>query len=55
MYYYTKKREIDKINEIHSDSRHVTIAQHLGGGVYFRLVIAYNIALFYYCFAQSSR
>ena len=55
MYYYTKKREIDTINEIHSDLRHVTIAQHLGGGVHVQLVIAYNIALFYYCFAQSSR
>ena len=47
MYYYTKKREIDTINEIHSDLRHVTIAQLLGGGVHVRLVIAYNIALFY--------
>ena len=53
--YYPKERENDTINEIHSDLRHVTIAQHLGGGVHVRLVIAYNVALFYHCFAIFGR
>ena len=30
--YYPKERENYTINEIHSDLRHVTIAQHLGVG-----------------------
>ena len=51
MYYYVKKREIDTINEIHPDLRHVTIAQHLGGGVHVWLMTAYKVALFYYCIA----
>ena len=46
MYYYSKKRENDTINEIHSDLRHVTIAQHLEGGVHVWRVITYNVALF---------
>ena len=54
MYYYPNKRENDTINEIHSDLRYITIAQHLGGGVHDPLVIAYNVALFYYCFAFFS-
>ena len=49
--YYYKERENDTINEIHSDWRHVTISEHLGGGVHVWLMIAYNVALFYYCFA----
>ena len=53
--YYPKERENDTINEIHSDLRHVMTAQHLGGGVRVWLVIAYNVALFYYCFAIFSR
>ena len=53
--YYPKERKNVTINEIHSDLRHVTIAQHLGGGVHIRLVITYNVALFYYCFALFSR
>ena len=53
--YYPKERENDTINEIYSDLRHVTIAQHLGGGVDVWLVITYNVALFYYCFAVFSR
>ena len=49
-------RENDTTNEIHSDLRHVTIAQHLGrGGVQVWLVTAYNVALFYYYFAIFSR
>jgi len=43
--HYPKERESDTINEIHSDLRHVTIAQHLGGGVNVWFVIAYNFAL----------
>ena len=31
--YYPKERENDTINEIYSDLRYVTIAQHLVGGV----------------------
>ena len=53
--YYPKERENYPINEIYSDLRHVTIAQHLGGGVDVWLVITYNVALFYYCFAVFSR
>ena len=53
--YYSKERENDTINEIHSDLRHVTIAQHVGGGVHVWLVIAYDVALFYYGFAIFSR
>ena len=58
--YYPKERENYTINEIYSDlrhvtSRHVTIAQHLGGCVGVWLVITYNVALFYYCFAVISR
>ena len=55
--YYTKpkEREHDTINEIHSNLRHVTIVQHLGGWVHVWLVIAYNVALFYYCFAVFSK
>ena len=49
------KRENNIINEIDSDLRHVTIAQHLGGGVHVWLVVAYNVALFYYCFEIFSR
>ena len=45
--YYPKERENDTINEIYSDLRHVTIAQHLGGWVDVWLVITYNVALFY--------
>ena len=30
--YYPKERENDTSNEIYSDLRHVTIAQHLGVG-----------------------
>ena len=52
---YHKDRENDTINEIYSDLRHVTIAQDLGGGVVVWLVITYNVALFYYCFAVFSR
>ena len=33
--YYTKERENDTINGIHSDLPHVTIVQQLGGWVYF--------------------
>ena len=47
--YYPKERKNYTINENHSDSRHVTIAQHFGGGVHVWLMIAYNVALFYYC------
>ena len=43
--YYPKERENDKINEIYSDLRHVTIVQHLGGWVDVWLVITYNVAL----------
>ena len=32
--YYHEELENDTINEIHFDLRHVTIAQHLGGGVH---------------------
>ena len=53
--YYPKERENVTINEIHSDLRHVTIAQYLRGGVHVWLVITYNVALFYYCFAIFSR
>ena len=53
--YYHKEREHYTVNEIHSDLRHVTIAQHLGDGVHVWLVIAFNVALFYYCFAIFSR
>ena len=53
--YYPKERENDTINEIYSDLRHVTIAKHLGGWVDVWLVITYNVALFYYCFAVFSR
>ena len=53
--YYPKERENYTINEIHSDLRQVTIAQHLGGRVHVWLVIAYNVALFYYCFTIFSR
>ena len=53
--YYPKERENDTINEIHSDLRQVTIAQHLGGWVDVWLVITYNVALFYYCIAVFSR
>ena len=49
--YYPKERDNDTINDIHSDLRNVTIAQHLGGGLHVWLVIAYNVALIYYCFA----
>ena len=49
--YYPNEPEHYIINEIHSDLRHVTIAQYLGGGVYFWLVNMYNLSLFYYCFA----
>ena len=52
--YYPKECENVTINEIYSDLRHVTIAQHLGGGVDVWLVITYNVALFYYCFAVFS-
>jgi len=55
VYYYHKKRENDTISEIHFELRHVTFVQHLVGGVHVRLVIAYNVALFYYCFALSIR
>ena len=58
--FYPKERENDTINGIHFvlrhvTSRHVTIAQHLGGGVNVWLVITYNVALFYYCFAIITR
>ena len=53
--YYPKKRENDTINDIHSDLRHITIAQHLGDGVHVWLVIAYSVALFNYCFAIFSK
>ena len=53
--YYPKERENVTINEIYSDLRHVAIAQHLGGGVDVWLVITYNVALLYYCFAVFSR
>ena len=53
--YYPKERENVTISEIHSDLRHVTIAQHLGGGVHVWLVITYKVALFYDCFATFSR
>ena len=53
--YYPKERENDIINEIYSDLHHVTIAQHLGGGVDVWLMITYNVALFYYCFAVFRR
>ena len=43
------------INEIHSVLRHVKIAQHLVGGEYVRLVIAYNVALCNYFFALVTR
>ena len=52
--HYPNERDNDTINEIHSDLHHVMTAQHLGGGVYVWLVIAYNVALFYYCFAIFS-
>ena len=44
--YYPKERENYTINEMYSDLRHVTIAQHLEGGVHVWLGITYNIALF---------
>ena len=53
--YYPKERENYIINKINSDLRHVTIAQHLGDGVHVWLLIAYNVALFYFCFAIFSR
>ena len=53
--YYPKERENDTINEIHTNLSHVTTAQHLGGGVDVWLVITYNVARFYYCFALFSR
>ena len=53
--HYSKERENVTINEIHPDLRHVTIAQHLGGGVHVLLVITYSVALFYYCLAIFSR
>ena len=53
--YYPKERVNDTINEIHSDLRHVTITQQLGGEVHVWLVSAYNVALFYYYFALFSR
>ena len=53
----SKKRENDTIAEIHSDLRHVTIAQHFfgGEGLHDRLVSSYNVAVFYYCFALVIR
>ena len=53
--YYPKERENDTINDIYSDLRHVTIAQHLWGWVDVWPVITYNVALFFYCFAVFSR
>ena len=53
--YYPKERNNYTINDIRSDLRHVTIAQHVGGGVYVWLVNVYNLALFHYCFALFSR
>ena len=53
--YYPKKRENDTINEIQFDVRHKGITQQLRGGVCVRLLIAYNVALFYYCFELFSR
>ena len=52
---YPKEREHDTINDINSDFRYVTIAQLIGGGVHVWVVIAYNVALFHYCFARFSR
>ena len=49
--YYHKERENYSINEIHSDLRHVTVAQHLGGGVHVWLLNVYNLSPLYYCFA----
>ena len=55
--FYPKERENDtkKLNLLRFASRHVTIAQHLGGWVDVWLVITYNVAIFYYCFDVFSR
>ena len=52
--YYTKECEDYTINKIHSDLRHVMIAQHLGSGDHVWLVHVYNLALCYYCLALFS-
>ena len=41
--YFPKEREHATGNELHSDLNHVTIVQHVGGGVHIWFVNVYNL------------